>query len=66
MLAAARNAGIPIFFTSYAHDPADPPSPRPEKLTTQIPEYAGDLFDLDPSLADPQTVRLRVHGDRLS
>ena len=50
VLAAARTAGIPIFFTSYAHDAGEPPSPRPEKLTMQIPEGAGDLFDLDPSL----------------
>ena len=39
-----------LFFTSYAHDPDEPPRPRPEKLTMQIPEDAGDLFDLDPSL----------------
>ena len=50
VLAAARTAGIPIFFTSYAHDAGEPPSPRPEKLTMQVPEGAGDLFDLDPSL----------------
>ena len=50
VLAAARRAGIPIFFTSYAHDPDEPPSPRPQKLRMQIPEGAGDLFELDPSL----------------
>ncbi len=58
VLAAARAAGIPIFFTSYAHDPAAPPSPRPQKLTMQIPDGVGDLFDLDPSLAPREDEKL--------
>ena len=32
VLAASRSAGIPVFFTSYALDPADPPSPQNKKL----------------------------------
>ena len=62
VLAAARTAGIPIFFTSYAHDAARPPNSRPEKLAMQIPENPGDLFDLDPSLArrpDEKLIRKR-------
>ena len=51
VLAAARKAGIPIFFTSFAHDPADPPSPQNRKFNMQIPQDAGDLFELDPRLA---------------
>lgn len=51
VLAAARKAGIPIFFTSFAHDPADPPSPQNRKFKMQIPQDAGDLFELDPRLA---------------
>src|SRR5436190_18024842 len=31
-LAAARAAAIPIFFTTFALDPADPPSPQNKKL----------------------------------
>ena len=50
VLAAARLAGIPIFFTSFAHDPADPPSPQNKKLKWQIPDEPGDLFELDPRL----------------
>ena len=50
ILAASRMAGIPIFFTSFAHDPADPPSPQNKKLKWQIPDDAGHLFDLDPRL----------------
>ena len=51
VLAAARKAGIPIVFTSFAHDPADPPSPQNKKLNMRIPEDAGDMFELDPRLA---------------
>ena len=50
VLAAARKARIPIFFTSYDHDPDAPPSPGPAKLTMQIPDDPGDPFDLDPRL----------------
>ncbi|MBC8350966.1 MAG: isochorismatase family protein [Planctomycetes bacterium] len=50
VLAASRMAKIPIFFTSFAHDPADPPSPQNKKLKWQIPDDPGDLFDLDPRL----------------
>ena len=50
VLAASRAAGLPIFFTSFAHDPADPPSPQNKKLKWQIPEDPGDLFELDSRL----------------
>jgi nicotinamidase-related amidase len=51
MLAAAREAKIPIFFTTYAFDPSDPPSPQNKKLRLTL--QAGDerLFELDPRLA---------------
>ena len=51
VLAAARQARIPIIFTSFAHDPADPPSPQNKKLDMRIPTDAGDRFELDPRLA---------------
>jgi nicotinamidase-related amidase len=41
---------LPIFFTSFAHDPADPPSPQNKKLKWQIPADPGDMFELDPRL----------------
>ena len=51
VLAAARRAGIPIFFTSLAWDPADPPSPQNRKLKWSVPEgQSQDLFALDPRL----------------
>ena len=50
LLAAARRAGIPIFFTTYDYDPADPPNPHHRKCEQKIgPEDAG-LMDLDPRL----------------
>ena len=33
---AARRAGLPIFFTTLDHDPADPPSPHDRKLRMRI------------------------------
>jgi len=50
LLAAARKAGIPIFFTSLAYDPADPPSPQNKKLKWQVPDDPGGQFDLDKRL----------------
>ena len=50
VLAGAREAGIPVFFTTYAFDPADPPSPQNKKLCLNV--HAGDeaMFELDPRL----------------
>ena len=51
VLTAARRAGIPIFFTSLAWDPADPPSPQNRKLKWTVPHgQAHDLFGLDDRL----------------
>jgi nicotinamidase-related amidase len=50
VLEAARNAGIPIFFTTFAFDPADPPSPQNRKLVWSVTAEKADLFDLDPRL----------------
>ena len=51
VLAAARRAGIPIFFTSLAWDPADPPSPQNRKLRWSVPAgESAELFALDPRL----------------
>jgi maleamate amidohydrolase len=48
ILAGARAANVPIFFTTYAHDPAEPPSPHDRKLKLTLPADAGSLFELDP------------------
>jgi nicotinamidase-related amidase len=53
VLAAARAAGVPIFFTSFAHDPAIPVSPHDQKLKLNLPadaHAASELFELDPRL----------------
>ena len=51
VLAAARRAAIPIFFTSLAWDPADPPSPQNRKLKWSVPaDQVQELFALDPRL----------------
>ena len=48
VLEASRRAGLPIFFTSLAWDPADPPSPQNRKLQWTVPEDdAAELFALD-------------------
>ena len=51
VLNAARIAGIPIFFTTFAYDPADPPSPQNLKLQMRIRPGDEGLFDLDPRLS---------------
>lgn len=50
VLRAARAAKVPIFFTSFAHDPAHPPSPHDRKLKMNFPADVGDMFQLDPRL----------------
>lgn len=50
VLTAARAAQIPIFFTTYAYDPADPPSPQNKKLCFNFRPGDEHLFELDPRL----------------
>src|SRR5262245_18381494 len=50
LLAAARAAGVPAFFTTYAYDPADPPSPQNRKLRLKLSPQDEPLFELDPRL----------------
>jgi nicotinamidase-related amidase len=50
VLRAARASGVPVFFTTFAHDPAQPPSPHDRKLRLELPSDAAGLFDLDPRL----------------
>lgn len=58
VLAAARNSGIPIFFTSFAYDPADPPSPQNQKLKMRITPADAELFELDKRLEHQPTEKL--------
>jgi maleamate amidohydrolase len=51
MLEAARANRIPIFFTTFAYDPNDPPSPQNKKLQLNFKPGDEKLFELDPRLA---------------
>lgn len=50
VLEAARAANIPVFFTSYALDPSDPPSPQNKKLRLGTAAQDPAMFELDPRL----------------
>ena len=58
VLAAARAAQIPIFFTTFAYDPADPPSPQNRKLQMQLSPGDEALFELDPRVERCPTEKL--------
>ena len=50
LLKSARRAGIPVFFTTFDYDPADPPNPHDGKLKLQVKPGGDDVFELDPRL----------------
>ncbi|MBI2191933.1 MAG: isochorismatase family protein [Planctomycetes bacterium] len=50
VLRAARKAKIPVFFSTYDYDPAEPPSPHSRKLKLALKPGDQDLFKLDPRL----------------
>src|SRR5262249_19142548 len=58
VLKAARAATVPIFFTTFAHDPAEPPSPHDRKLQLNLPAEAAELLALDPRLERRPTEKL--------
>ncbi len=58
VLQSARAAGIPVFFTTYDYDPADPPSPHHKKLCLGIKPGDEHLLDLDPRLNRRPTEKL--------
>lgn len=58
VLDVARNAGLPIFFTTFAYDPADPPSPQNRKLQLQLKPGDETLFELDPRLKHRSTEKI--------
>ncbi len=58
VLEAARRVGIPIFFTSYAYDPADPPSPQNKKLKLDVKPGGEAAFELDERLGRQPTEKL--------
>jgi nicotinamidase-related amidase len=58
ILAIARAARVPIFFTTFDHDPAEPASPHDRKLRLDLLADVGDLFALDPRLQRRPTEKL--------
>ncbi len=58
VLAAARGAKIPIFFTTFDYDPADPPNPHHRKQALRIGPGDERLFDLHPRLERRPTEKL--------
>ena len=51
ILDAARQAEIPIFFTTWDYDPAHPPTPQNAKLQWQVPsDKIAETFALDPTV----------------
>lgn len=58
VLKAARAAEIPVFFTTYGYDPADPPSPQNRKLKMNLKPGDEALFELDPRLERRPTEKL--------
>jgi nicotinamidase-related amidase len=58
ILTAARNYNVPVFFTTFGYDPAEPRSPHDRKLEMHLPTDAGDLFTLDPRLGRRPTEKV--------
>jgi maleamate amidohydrolase len=50
VLHAARGARVPVFFTTFDHDPAYPASPHDRKLALKLAPDDAPLFELDPRL----------------
>jgi nicotinamidase-related amidase len=50
VLHAARAAAVPIFFTTFADDPAHPPSPHDRKLHFAEAAHDPQKWELDPRL----------------
>ena len=58
LLDAARAAGVFVVFTTYAHDPAEPPSPHDPKSALRLGPGDEKLCELDPRLGRRPTEKL--------
>jgi nicotinamidase-related amidase len=58
LLEAGRAAGIPIVFTTWAYDPAEPPSPHDPKSALRIGPGFAERLALDPRLGRRPTEKL--------
>lgn len=50
LLEAARAASLPIFFTTFAYDPATPPTPQNKKLCMNVAPDKVHRFEIDERL----------------
>jgi len=58
LLAAARATGIFVVFTTWAYDPAEPPSPHDAKSALRIGPGFAQRLELDPRLGRRPTEKL--------
>jgi maleamate amidohydrolase len=58
LLEAARASGVPIVFTTWAYDPAEPPSPHDAKSALRIGPGFARRLELDPRLGRRPTEKL--------
>jgi maleamate amidohydrolase len=58
LLEAGRAAGIPVVFTTWAYDPAEPPSPHDAKSALRIGPGFAQRLELDPRLQRRPTEKL--------
>ena len=58
ILTVAREAGIPIIFTTYDYDPADPPNPHDKKCADNIGRDDLPMFELDSRLDRKENERI--------
>jgi nicotinamidase-related amidase len=50
VLAAARKATLPVFFTTSYGDPAEPPTPQSKKLKINVSQDSASIYQLDTRL----------------
>jgi maleamate amidohydrolase len=58
VLQAARQKEVPVIFTTYAYDPAEPASPHDRKLQLRLKPDDAPLFELDARLQRRPTEKL--------
>ena len=58
VLEAGRTAGIPIFFTTYDYDPAEPPTPHTRKCQQKITPDDLKYMEIDPRLGRRESEKI--------
>ena len=55
---AARDRGVPVFFTTKAHDPADPPGPQSSKVALEVDDDDLSILRIDERLRRRPTEKI--------